>query len=132
MSYLAIKHIHLSCVALSISFFITRGIWMLRESPKLQQRWVKIAPHIIDTLLLSSALTLAWMSNQWPFVQPWLTAKALGLIAYILLGTIALKRGKTRQTRLTAWLMALVVAAYIITVAITRNPIPLPLLQTLN
>lgn len=128
MSYLAIKHIHLSCVALSISFFITRGIWMLRESPKLQQRWVKIAPHIIDTLLLCSALTLAWMSNQWPFEQPWLTAKVLGLIAYILLGTIALKRGKTRQVRLAAWLIALVVAVYIITVAITRNPIPLPLL----
>lgn len=128
MSYLAIKHIHLSCVALSISFFVTRGIWMLRESPKLQQRWVKIAPHIIDTLLLSSAMTMAWMSNQWPFVQPWLTAKVFGLIAYILLGTIALKRGKTRQIRLAAWLMALVVAAYIVTVAITRNPIPLPLL----
>ena len=122
MSYLAIKHIHLSCVALSISFFITRGIWMLRESPKLQQRWVKIAPHVIDTLLLSSALTLAWMSNQWPFVQPWLTAKVLGLIAYILLGTIALKRGKTRQIRLTAWLMALLCITYVVAVAISKSP----------
>lgn len=122
MSYLAIKHIHLSCVALSISFFITRGIWMLRESPKLQQRWVKIAPHIIDTLLLGSALTLAWMSNQWPFVQPWLTAKVLGLIAYILLGTIALKRGKTRQIRLTAWLMALLCITYVVAVAISKSP----------
>lgn len=122
MSYLAIKHIHLSCVALSISFFITRGIWMLRESPKLQQRWVKIAPHIIDTLLLSSALTLAWMSNQWPFVQPWLTAKVFGLIAYILLGTIALKRGKTRQIRLAAWLMALLCITYVVAVAISKSP----------
>lgn len=122
MSYLAIKHIHLSCVALSISFFITRGIWMLRESPKLQQRWVKIVPHIIDTLLLSSALTLAWMSNQWPFLQPWLTAKVLGLIAYILLGTIALKRGKTRQVRLAAWLMALGCITYVVAVAISKNP----------
>lgn len=122
MSYLAIKHIHLSCVALSISFFITRGIWMLRESPKLQQRWVKIAPHIIDTLLLGSALTLAWMSNQWPFAQPWLTAKVFGLVAYILLGTIALKRGKTKQGRLVAMLLALFCIGYVVAVAIAKTP----------
>ena len=60
----------------------------------LQQRWVKIVPHVVDTLLLVSALTLVFWSDQYPFEQPWLTAKVLALIVYIALGTIALKRGK--------------------------------------
>lgn len=122
MSYLAIKHLHLSCVALSFALFFVRGIWMLSDSPRLQQRWVKILPHLIDTTLLASALTLAWMSSQWPFMQPWLTAKVFGLLLYIVLGTVALKRGKTKAIRATAWLAALLVYCYIIAVALTRAP----------
>lgn len=125
MSYLAIKHLHVTCVALSISLFFLRGVWSMRASPIMQQRWVKIAPHIIDTLLLGSALTMAWLSQQWPFQQAWLTAKVFGLIAYIILGNIALKRGKTRQSRLVAWLMALLTVGYIVAVAITRKVLPL-------
>ena len=122
MSYLAIKHQHVSCVVLSILLFFLRGIWTMQTSPIMQQRWVKIAPHIIDTLLLGSALTLAWLSQQWPFQQAWLTAKVLGLLAYIILGSIALKRGKTRQIRLAAWLLALVTVGYIVAVALSRSP----------
>ncbi|MDQ5888988.1 MAG: hypothetical protein RL210_230 [Pseudomonadota bacterium] len=122
MSYLAIKHLHVTCVVLSILLFFLRGIWTMQTSPIMQQRWVKIAPHIIDTLLLGSALTLAWLSQQWPFQQAWLTAKVLGLLAYIILGSIALKRGKTRQIRLAAWLLALVTVGYIVAVALSRSP----------
>ena len=125
MSYLAIKHLHVTCVTLSISLFFLRGVWSMRASPIMQQRWVKIAPHIIDTLLLGSALTLAWLSHQWPFQQTWLTAKVFGLLAYIILGSIALKRGKTRQIRLVAWLMALATVGYIVAVALTRDSSPL-------
>jgi uncharacterized membrane protein SirB2 len=124
MSYLAIKHLHVTCVVLSILLFFLRGIWTMQTSPIMQQRWVKIAPHIIDTLLLGSALTLAWLSQQWPFQQAWLTAKVLGLLAYIILGSIALKRGKTRQIRLAAWLLALVTVGYIVAVALTRTATP--------
>lgn len=123
MSYLAIKHLHMTCAALSGSFFFIRGIWMLNDSPRLQQRWVKTAPHIIDTVLLGSALTMAVWSSQYPFVQNWLTAKLLALVAYILLGTIALKRGKTKTVRSIAFVAALAVFAYIVKVAITRQVI---------
>jgi uncharacterized membrane protein SirB2 len=123
MSYLAIKHLHMTCAALSGTFFFIRGIWMLRDSPRLQQRWVKTAPHIIDTVLLGSALTMAVWSSQYPFVQNWLTAKLLALVAYILLGTIALKRGKTKTVRTIAFVAALAVFAYIVKVAITRQVI---------
>lgn len=119
--YLAIKYLHITSVALSGSFFLLRGFWMLRESDMLQQRWVKVLPHIIDTLLLSSALIMVFWSAQYPFVQPWLTAKVVALIAYIGLGTVALKRGKTKAVRTWAWLAALATFAYIVAVALTRQ-----------
>ena len=121
MNYLAIKYLHITSVALSGSFFLLRGFWMLRESDMLQQRWVKVLPHIIDTLLLSSALIMVFWSAQYPFVQPWLTAKVIALIAYIGLGTVALKRGKTKAVRTWAWLAALATFAYIVAVALTRQ-----------
>ena len=122
MSYLAIKHIHITCAVLSFLLFSLRGIWMLQGSALLRQRWVKIVPHVVDTLLLASALVMVFWSAQYPFVQAWLTAKVVALVAYIILGTIALKRGKTKTVRLSAFLAALVVFAYIVKVALTRQP----------
>lgn len=122
MSYLAIKHLHMTCAALSGALFFVRGVWMLRDSGMLQRRWVKIVPHVIDTVLLASALTLAIWSSQYPFVQPWLTAKVLGLVLYIVLGAVALKRGKTKPVRTAAFVAALLVFGYIVTVALTRQP----------
>lgn len=121
MSYLAIKHLHVTCAALSGSLFLLRGIWMLLDSPALQQRWVRIAPHVIDTLLLASALIMVYWSAQYPFAQNWLTAKVIALLAYIGLGTIALKRGKTRAVRIGAFSGAVLVFAYIVGVALTRQ-----------
>jgi len=122
MDYFAIKHFHMSCAMLSGALFLLRGGWMLADSPKLQQRWVRIVPHVVDTLLLASALTLAWLSAQYPFAQGWLTAKVVALVVYVVLGTIALKRGKTKQTRTTALLAGLAVFGYIVAVAVTKNP----------
>ncbi len=121
MSYLAIKHIHLTCVALSGAGFLLRCVWMLMDSPRLQARWVRVLPHVIDTGLLASALALAWMSAQYPFAQGWLTAKVIGLLAYIGLGTFALKRGKTKAQRSVFLVLALLAFAYIVGVALTRS-----------
>ncbi|MBI3283397.1 MAG: SirB2 family protein [Burkholderiales bacterium] len=124
MSYLAVKHLHIACAALSGSFFALRGIWMLRASALLQRRWVKIAPHIVDTVLLASALTLALWSGQYPFRQDWLSAKLLALLLYIALGTVALKRGRTARGRAAALAAALAVFAYIVAVALSRQVLP--------
>ena len=121
MSYLAIKYIHITCAILSGSLFLLRGYWMLVESEMLQRRWVKVVPHIVDTLLLTSALIMVFWSGQYPFVQSWLTAKVIALIVYIALGTIALKRGKTKAVRSGALLAAIVTFAYIVSVALTRQ-----------
>lgn len=97
---------------------------MLRASPLLQQRWVRIVPHIVDTALLASAITLSIQLSISPLAAPWLMAKIIALLAYILLGTIAIKRGKTKNIRIVAWLAAQLVFFYIIGVAITHDPLP--------
>ncbi|MDO8651040.1 MAG: SirB2 family protein [Undibacterium sp.] len=124
MSYLAVKHLHITSAVISGSFFIVRGLWKMRGSAMLQQRWVRIVPHLVDTILLASALTMAYWSGQYPFQQNWLTAKLLALLAYIVLGTIALKRGKTPASRAVAFVAAIAVFGYILAVALARQVVP--------
>lgn len=121
--YLALKHLHLTTVILSFALFALRGVWMLADSRWLQQRWVRIVPHVIDTVLLASAIGLALVLHQYPFVHGWLTAKVLALIAYIILGGIALKRGPTKGIRTVAWIAAMLVFGYIASVAVTHAPL---------
>lgn len=120
--YGLIKAVHVGSVLVSFSLFFVRGLWMMHAPARLSLRWVRVMPHIVDTLLLGSALTLAVLSRQYPFVQPWLTAKVVALLAYILIGMFALRRGPSRATRIAAWCVALGVFAYIVGVALTRDP----------
>ncbi|PKO87992.1 MAG: regulator SirB [Betaproteobacteria bacterium HGW-Betaproteobacteria-12] len=122
MSYLALKHLHVTCVVLSGLGFCLRGWWMASGSAYLQARLTRVLPHLVDTTLLASALAMAWMSGQYPFVHGWLTAKVLGLLAYIVLGAMALKRARKRAARLGFFVLALCAYAYIVGVALTRNP----------
>ena len=123
-TYTLLKYLHVGCAVLSGTGFVLRGAWMMRGSPMLARRWVRVLPHVVDTVLLASAIALAVMIRQYPLVQAWLTAKVLGLVAYIVLGTIALKRGRTRAVRITAFWGALLVFAYIVAVAITKSVVP--------
>jgi uncharacterized membrane protein SirB2 len=96
---------------------------MMRAPSMLARRWVKIVPHVVDTTLLASAVALAAAIRQYPFVSPWITAKVLALVIYILLGTVALKRGRTLGTRVFTWLVAQLVFLYIVSVALTKSPL---------
>jgi len=125
MDYLSLKHFHMGCAALSGSLFLLRGVWMLRASSMLQRRWVRVAPHIVDTLLLASAIGLAAWSHQYPGQQPWLSAKVGALLGYIVLGSFALKRGRTKGQRQAAFAAALALFAYIVSVAVTKRPLPI-------
>lgn len=120
--YQAFKHFHVTCVILSIGGFALRGWWMLSGHRLLNHRLTRTLPHIIDTGLLASAIGLAMMSSQYPLQAPWVTAKIVGLIAYILLGTVALKRGKTRSVRAAAFVAAVLVFGWIVSVAVSKNP----------
>jgi len=117
------KTVHMLTVLVTITGFVTRGIWMMRGSPLLNTRASRIAPHVNDTLLLISAVATAALSGQYPFVDTWLTAKMLGLIAYILLGAVALTYGPTRRVRVSAWIAALLSFIYVVYVALTKNPL---------
>jgi uncharacterized membrane protein SirB2 len=122
--YVLIKHLHLATIAVTLTLFLLRGTWMLMDSPRLQARWARIVPHINDTLLLASGIALAVLMQQYPLVHGWLTAKLFALIAYIVLGTIALKRGKTKAQRVSAWIAALLVFGYMLAVARAHDPLP--------
>ena len=125
MSFMLLKHTHVTCAVISFALFFLRGIWSFNGSPIMQQGWVKVVPHAVDTLLLASALTMAFIIQQYPLVDAWLTAKFFGLLLYIILGSVALKYGKTRTIRIAAWLAAQVVFAYIVLVATHHSPLPL-------
>lgn len=116
---LIVKPLHVGFVLVSYSLFFLRGVWMLQSSPHLQRRWVRIVPHVNDTFLLASGITLAVLTQTSPVSHPWLAAKIVALFVYVGLGTVALKR-----RRLWAWLAAQAVFFYIVAVAVTRNPLP--------
>lgn len=119
-----LKIIHVSSVVISYMLFVVRGWWTLQESAELSQRWVRIAPHLVDTVLLASAIALAASLGYTPLNSPWLTAKILALVVYIGLGTVALKRGKSRRVKLLAWLAAQGIFCYIVSVALCHSASP--------
>ena len=124
MSFFLLKHIHVTCAGISIALFFLRGIWSFNGSPIMRQGWVKVVPHAVDTLLLASALGMAYLIQQYPFGDARLTAKFFGLLLYIIMGSVALKYGKTKAIRIAAWLGAQVVFAYIVLVATNHTPLP--------
>ncbi|HOG03339.1 MAG TPA: SirB2 family protein [Accumulibacter sp.] len=123
ISYLYLKYLHMGCVALSGAGFLLRGVWMLTDSPCLQQRAVRVLPHLIDTILLGSAIAMAVISAQYPFAVNWLTAKLVGLLIYIGCGTMALKRARSKAQRAVFLVAALGAFAYIVSAALARSPL---------
>lgn len=123
MSYLALKHLHVACVVLSGFGFLLRGLWMLGDSRWCSYRLTRIVPHIVDTVLLGSAIALAAWSGQYPPTSEWVSAKVIGLLLYIFLGAFALRRGRTKLQRGVAFVLACLCFGWIVSVALTRNPL---------
>jgi uncharacterized membrane protein SirB2 len=119
--YFAIRQLHVTAAAVSLALFILRGAWMMASPALLEWRWVKIVPHVVDTVLLGSALWLAWQLGV-DGTRGWLVAKVVALFVYIALGTVALKRGRTRGVRVAALSGALMTFGYIASVAVTKSP----------
>lgn len=118
--YMMFKHLHMTFAVISILGFMARGLLSILDSSIMQKRWIKIAPHINDTLLLVSALVIMVQMQQYPFVHGWLTAKVVGLLVYIGLGVMTI-RGKTNTVKVPAYLAAILVFAYIMSVAFSKN-----------
>jgi uncharacterized membrane protein SirB2 len=121
-SYAVLKAIHVGAVTLSGAGFFARGLGMLAGARWVHGRLARVAPHLVDTTLLVSAVALAWTLRVSPLTDAWLAAKLIGLLAYVGLGLIALRFGRTRTVRATAWAGALLAFAYIVSVALTKDP----------
>lgn len=124
MLYYWIKVLHVATVVFTVGFFTLRLVWMYYGSGLVNRRWVRTLSQTNDTLLLAAGITLAVMSYQYPLVMPWLTAKLLVLLLYIILGMFALRWARTRRQRVLFGLLALLSVGYIIAVALTRTVQP--------
>lgn len=122
-----IKILHTIFALVSISGFIYRGLLKLNQSDTLQKKWLKISPHIIDTLLLSSAIYLVFASQQYPDGFNWVTAKICALLLYILFGLFTLRISKTRGGVIVSFILAILTFTYIVSVALTKQVWPLML-----
>ncbi len=123
MDYFSVKAVHQAAVTLSIVGFFARGAGSLAGAAWTRGRLAKTLPHIVDSVLLISALWLAWTLRLTPAAAPWLLAKIIGLLVYIGLGMVALKPARPAPVRATAFVAALVTFGWIVSVAITKNPL---------
>ena len=121
LEYGLLKLIHQTAAALSVTGFFARGLGDFVNARWAGTRTARTLPHLVDTVLLLSALALAFQLRLSPLAAPWLAAKIVGLIVYIVLGMIALGAGRPLRMRAVAWIAALLVFGYIVSVAISKN-----------
>ncbi len=120
---LLIKHLHVLLAFITLASFVARALLAMADSPLRQRKWVRIAPHIIDTLLLACGITLAVQMAISPLVHGWLMAKIIGLLAYIGFGVLAM-RATTRGLRLIGFVGAVGSVSYIFAVAYSKQVLP--------
>lgn len=122
--YLWLKNAHVLFAYVTVAGFVVRGAWSLLDSPLRRRRWVRIVPHVIDTLLLALGIALAVMLSVSPLQEAWLAAKILGLLAYIGFGVLTM-RASTPALKLAGFILALVSVGYVFAVALTKQVWPL-------
>ena len=123
MSYQLLVNLHVTTAIISVLLFTYRGIWVLRHGQSNRPRWMKWLPHLNDTILFILGISLMLMIQQYPVANNWLTAKLTALLVYILLGMFVMKWASHRRSQFVAWLGALLVFAYMLGVAITKQPL---------
>lgn len=121
LGYSLLKTVHISLAMVSISGLLARWWWVRTKSPFASHVLTRSLPHLIDTLFLASGIWLMTIIHQYPFTNSWLTAKILGLVAYIIAGSKALKHAKTDRGKAVALAIALLLFIWIATVARTKT-----------
>jgi uncharacterized membrane protein SirB2 len=120
--YLQILLLHVGCVALSGALFAVRGLMRIAGLASANHWALRWLSYVIDSTLLGAAILLSLIVHRYPFIDGWLTTKVLLLLVYIGLGTMALKRARTRTGRTAAFVAALLTFGYIVGVAIAHDP----------
>lgn len=121
--YPEIRLVHIAAVLASGTLFFLRGIALLADRAWAAAMPIRLLSYSIDTVLLTAALMLMTLVQQYPFVHGWLTVKVVLLAVYIGLGMMAFWRAQTKATRLAAWLGALAVFGFIYSVARAHDPL---------
>jgi uncharacterized membrane protein SirB2 len=120
---LLLKEFHVAFALITVAGFVVRGLLSLADSPLRNLRWVRIAPHVIDTLLLGFGIALAVAMSLSPLANPWLMAKIGGLLAYIGFGVMAM-RAQSRPLKIVGFVAAIASVGYIFAVAYSKQVIP--------
>ncbi len=114
------KHLHLLFVAVVALSFIGRVILAEYRPEMLAQKWIKLSPHILASLLLLSGIVLVfqgdWLANG---EYGWIVAKLVLLVAFVGLGVMTLR--EQGQKRWLAFGGALFVLYYIVKVAFSKQ-----------
>ena len=121
--YLIIKTIHMAFATLTIIGFLLRGYWRIIGSGFYKNRAMKVLPHVIDAIFLGTGISLLVMLNLNPLQHPWLLAKFAALFAYVGLGMVAFRFGRTQAIRLVAYVGALASFAFVVGAAIAKSPL---------
>jgi uncharacterized membrane protein SirB2 len=121
--YLGLRQVHIGCAILTIALFTFRGLLMVAGSRLQKSRVLRFLPMAVDTVLLITALMLTTVIRQYPFSTGWLTMKVILLVAYIGLGMVALRLGRTRAVRISAFIAALCTVGFLVTVAMAHSPL---------
>ena len=123
--YYLLKLGHVACVVISGSLFIFRYARLSMRPDQPLPKKLKVLPHINDTVLLSCAIGMLILIGLNPFTTPWLLAKIVALLVYIVLGAICMRSlpGSRRQT--VSFVAAISVFAYILLVGLSKQVMPL-------
>ena len=119
--YLLIRQLHILTAALSVTLFTIRFLLLVRSPTWQPNRWLKVLPHVNDSLLLILAILLCIIIQQAPLITPWLTEKVAAVILYILAGMFALKWSKTRLSKIIWFIIAIFMFAYAANIAINKG-----------
>ena len=123
MSLLFLKYLHIVCVAASFGLFFLRGLWVMQSYPEPQEKWVRVLPHVVDAVLVLSAVVMLATSplSSWP--GDWLTVKLLLVVVYAMLTLFLFRAARGLATKILAWLLALLVLLFITTIAVLHSPL---------
>lgn len=118
--YLALKHLHLTLIAIAFALFLLRSFWLMTNSPLLQKKLFKILPHPINLIMILSGFAVAHAAS-YPLSSPWIIAKLVALVIFVILGLLTFKQ-TTKPRQLLFFSAALLTFVYIVSVAVTKLP----------
>jgi len=123
MNLLFLKYLHIVSVAASFALLFVRGLWVMQSYPDSNEKWVRVLPHVVDAVLVLSAVAMLAMSPLGGWPGDWLTVKLALVVVYAMPAFYLFRGARALATKILAWLLALLVLLFIATIAVLRNPL---------